>query len=198
MSPPTSSERTDEELMAAIALSDPSALALLYDRYAPLLFGLCLRILHQHVDAQAVLSEVFFEIWQRADRFDPSRVSARTYLVTVARSRAVDCLRASATRVRKENEAGELRSQILNSHGGATGPSDGVVLAEETQQVRAALERLSSVQRETLELAYFGGQTHVEIAAQLGLPLGTVKSSIRQGLLKLRAVMSSASVEPLR
>jgi RNA polymerase sigma-70 factor, ECF subfamily len=198
MSPPTSSERTDEELMAAIALRDSSALAMLYDRYAPLLFGLCLRILHQHVDAQGVLSEVFFEIWQRADRFDPSRVSARTYLVTVTRSRAVDCLRALATRGRKENEAGELRSQMLNSQGGAMGLIDGAVLAEEAQQVRAALEGLSNVQRETIELAYFGGQTHVEIAANLGLPLGTVKSSIRQGLLKLRAVMAPASVERLR
>jgi RNA polymerase sigma-70 factor (ECF subfamily) len=194
---PTSHDdtRSDEELMAAIALRDEAAFEVLYDRYASLLFGLCVKIVRSHNDAQAVLTDVFYEIWEKGARFDPSRVSARTYLVTVARSRAVDALRAAATRTRKEDEARRERDSTSEGQDLSKGPSDRAIWAEESQRVRGALEELSAAQREALHLAYFGGLTHVEIAARLAMPLGSVKSCIRQGLMKLRGALSPRLIE---
>ncbi len=189
------SPSTDEELMAAIATHDAVALETLYDRYSPLLYGLCLRILHRHADAQAVLSEVFFEIWHKGERFDPTRVSARTYLVTVARSRAVDHLRAAATRTEKEGAAGRERRYASQGQDPTAGPTERTILSEEAELVRAALGTLPEAQRESLRLAYFECLTHMEIAARTGIPLGTVKSNIRQGLLKLRGALAPGMVE---
>lgn len=186
---------TDDELMAAIARRDTAAFEALYDRYSPLLYGLCLRILRQHGDADAVLTEVFWEIWQKAERFDPNRVTARNYLVTVTRSRAVDWLRAAATRTRKEDEAGDQRSNMGRPRDADTDPAFQLSLREDGQRVRIALAGLSDTQRETLGLAFYEGLTHVEIAARLEIPLGTVKSSIRQGLIKLRNALAPSFAE---
>lgn len=188
-------EQTDEALMAAIAARDEEAFEALYDRYASLLFGLCVKILGSQGDAEGVLADVFFEIWEKGTRFDPNRVSARTYLVTVARSRAVDCLRAAGTRARKEDEAAIERESVTRGQHLTDGPADRAVLAEETERVRVALADLSPAQRETLQLAYFGGLTHVEIAERLRMPLGSVKSCIRQGLMKLRGALAPRLAE---
>lgn len=196
MSQPFDGEPTDEELMAAIARRDVSAFEALYDRYAPLLYGLCLRILRQHGDAETVLAEVFWEIWQKSERFDPNRVKARNYLVTVTRSRAVDLLRASSTRTRKEDEAGrQQQQQSCQRNDARFDPSFRVTLEEDGQLVRGALEGLSATQQQALELAFYEGLTHVEIAARLAIPLGTVKSSIRQGLIKLRSALAPGFAE---
>ncbi len=195
MSPPLDSEPTDEELMAAIARREATAFEALYDRYSPWLYGLCLRILRQHGDAEAVLAEVFWEIWQKSERFDPNRVKARNYLVTVTRSRAVDLLRASSTRTRKEDEAGRQQQQAWQQDDASVDPSFRMALEEDGRRVRGALARLSDTQQQALCLAFYEGLTHVEIAARLDIPLGTVKSSIRQGLIKLRGALAPGFAE---
>lgn len=195
MSQPLNDELTDEELMAGIARREVTAFEALYDRYSPLLYGLCLRILRQHGDAESVLAEVFWEIWKKSERFDPNRVKPRNYLVTVARSRAVDRLRAAATRSRKEEEAGSLRASTGREGGDELDPVSQLVLREDGERVRNAFEKLSDTQRTTLALAFYEGLTHVEIADRLAIPLGTVKSSIRQGLIKLRNMLSPSFAE---
>jgi RNA polymerase sigma-70 factor (ECF subfamily) len=188
---PAVQEPADEDLMLAVAGRDEAAFETLYDRYAPLVYALCLRILRRHNDAQSVVSDVFWEVWQRAERFNPNRGTARTYLLTLARSRAVDRIRANSSRVRRETEAGREREEW--SSGTAADPSVAVVVDEDRQAVVAALAELNESQRRTLHLAYFGGMTHREIAAELSMPLGSVKTCIRQGLIRLRQAMECAA-----
>lgn len=181
--------RVDEDLMLAIAGGDESAFETLYDRYAPVVYALCRRILRRDFDAQSTVSDVFCEIWQRAERFNPNRGTARNYLLTLARSRALDRLRASATRSRREIEAGREREEQAVAAGAQADPSLAAAVDEDCRAVVSALADLSESQQQTLRLAYFGGLTHREIADELSMPLGSVKTCIRQGLIKLRRVM---------
>ena len=178
--PQTSS---DTELLHAIARGDESALAALYDRYHSILLGLLLRILHSRVEAEDVLQEVFLQIWQRAANFDESRGRGFTWMVTLARSRAIDRLRALQSRQRADDTA--LRDgpeQVGDA-------SQDAYHAEQREIVRAALAEIPEEQRRALLLAYFEGLTQSEIAARLGQPLGTVKTRMRSGMLKLRELL---------
>ncbi len=181
-------EVTDAELLAAIAGGDQGSFEALYDRYAPLVHAVCLRILRRHADAEAVLSDVFWQVWNQADRYNPNRGSPRTYLMTLSRSRAIDRWRTISAQATRERAA---REDVLDDDRGGSNdePDRRAILGEERQLVRAALGSLSGSQRKALELAYFGGRTHREIAGDLKLPLGTVKTTIRQGLLKLRRAL---------
>lgn len=186
-------ERTDEELMRAIAGRDEAAFAALYDRYASVVYALARRVLRRDSDAQAVISDVFWEIWRRAERFNPERGSARTYLLTLARSRAVDALRSRSIRRQREAEAGRANDERWSDGAGSTDPSATVVVDEDRKAVVAAMAELNESQQHTLRLAYFGGLTHREIADELGMPLGSVKTYIRQGLIKLRRALEGAT-----
>jgi RNA polymerase sigma-70 factor (ECF subfamily) len=177
---------SDAELLAAIAGGDQESLATLYDRYAPQILAVCLRIVRRHADAEAVLSDVFWQIWSQAGRYNPNRGSPRTFLITLTRSRAIDRWRSIAARLSRERGAAD---DVLDDQ--ATGraneePGRIAIAGEEVRLVREALRSLHQSQREALELAYFEGRTHREIAGDLDLPLGTVKTHIRQGLIKLR------------
>lgn len=179
----------DEALMAAIARRDEDAFGQLYDRYSPLLYAICLRIVRRPHDAQAVLSDVCWEIWHHADRFNPDRGSARTYLVMLARSRAVDRLRSESGR--QNCEAAFFHSQTRNR---ADWQLDGdparlAVAEEDRRRVVAALAELPDAQQRVLQLAYFEGLSQREIATQLGAPLGTVKTHVRTGLARLRRTL---------
>lgn len=179
---------SDNDLMEAVGEGDQSALAKLYDRHSRHVYTVAKRVLGSDADAEAIVSDVFLELWKAAGRFEPSRGSCRTYLVVLARSRSIDRLRASRTyRDHVESAAsapgyGETRE--------TDSPRAKLLLAEQRELVGDAVGSLSEQQSQAIELAFFRGLTHQEIADRLDEPLGTVKSRIRTGLMALRTRLS--------
>jgi RNA polymerase sigma-70 factor (ECF subfamily) len=176
----------DVELLKAVAARDEAALGQLYDRYRLILFGVLIRILNSREEAEDVLQEVFLQVWRRASDFDANRGKPFTWLVTLARSRGIDRLRALASRERVATMAGagEASEDV----------SDAVTDAIRSEQrgvVNSALSQLPEEQKRPLMLAYFDGLTQSEIATQLGAPLGTVKTRMRSGMMKLRELLSA-------
>jgi RNA polymerase sigma-70 factor (ECF subfamily) len=178
------SQLADDDLLQAISQGDESALAALYDRYRLILFGLILRILHDRQEAEDVLQEAFLQVWRRASDYDPARGRAFTWLVTIARSRALDRLRLLGSRSKFVVDAGEPPERET-----AVDTARELVKSEEGELVRRALKELPDEQRRALLLAYFEGLTQMEIAERLGAPLGTVKTRMRSGLMKLRELL---------
>ncbi len=167
-----------------MAGGDAQALGALYDRYGAILLGLILRILHGRSEAEDVLQETFLQAWQRAGDYDASRGRPFLWLSLLARSRALDRVRAVGARGRAGERAG--REPQATTAGDASGVVAG---AEEAVRVRSALASLPDTERETLSLAYFEGLSQSEIAARTGTPLGTVKTHTRTGLRKLRDLL---------
>ena len=174
---------SDVELLHAIAAHDEAALACLYDRYRLILFGLLLRILNSREEAEDVLQEVFLQIWRRAGNFDEGRGQAFTWMVTLARSRAIDRLRVLAARQRLATSATHETAEVSDAVADAAG-------SELREIVAGALAQIPDEQRRTLMLAYFEGLTQSEIATRLGAPLGTVKTRMRSGMIKLRELLA--------
>jgi len=181
------SQIADDDLLQAVARGDESALTALYDRYRLILFGLILRILHDRQEAEDVLQEAFLQVWRRANDFDRSRGRTFTWLVTIARSRALDRLRMLGSRSRLIDPDNETVSHEV------VDPAQDMARSEEGAIVRRALGELPDEQRQTLLLAYFEGLTQAEIAQRLGDPLGTVKTRMRSGLSKLRELLRDHS-----
>ena len=181
---PESKQLTDANLLNAIARQDEQALASLYDRYRLILFGLLMRILRSREEAEDVLQEVFLQVWRRASDFDPQRGRPFTWLVTLARSRAIDRLRQLGSRERVASSVIEFASE------GMVDAAENTFRSEQRQLVAAALTELSEEQRRALTLAYFEGLTQAEIAERLRSPLGTVKTRMRSGMIKLRELLS--------
>jgi RNA polymerase sigma-70 factor (ECF subfamily) len=146
---------------------------------------MCLRILRRPDDAQGVLSDVFWEVWHQAERYNPTRGAARTYLVMLVRSRAIDRLRAESGRQLCETVFRQTHESEIAAWQYDEDPARLAIAAENSRLVAAALEELSEPQQRALRMAFFDGLTHREIAAQLGAPLGTVKTHIRSGLARL-------------
>lgn len=180
---PEQAQTSDVELLNAIARGDEQALAVLYDRYKSILFGLILRILHSRAESEDVLQEVFLQVWKRAADFDETRGRPFTWLVTVARSRAIDRLRSRESRERVASEAAHAAPEAVSD------AVEDAIKSEEGAVVRDALAKLPDEQRRTLLLAYFEGLTQTEIAARLGAPLGTVKTRMRSGMTRLRELL---------
>jgi RNA polymerase sigma-70 factor (ECF subfamily) len=181
---PESNQVTDKGLLQAIARKDDVALAALYDRYRLILFGLLMRILNSREEAEDVLQEVFLQVWRRAADFDEKRGRPFTWLVTLTRSRAIDRLRQLHSRERFVSSDSEFFvDSVLD-------PAQDAVRSEQRDLVAGALAELSEDQRRTLTLAYFEGLTQTEIAARLSSPLGTVKTRMRSGMIKLRELLS--------
>ena len=151
-----------------------------------MLHGLSLRILGNAADAEEVLMDVFEQVWRKAHTFDPARASVWSWLVVLTRSRAVDRLRSTAGRRMREQPVSGW-PEWANAEERAAEAD--LVHREQQEIVRRALSGLPAEQREPLELAYFSGMTHAEIAARLGAPLGTIKTRIRIGMDKLRAAL---------
>jgi RNA polymerase sigma-70 factor (ECF subfamily) len=180
---PEQAQIKDVATLRAIAGGDEQALSALYDRYRLILFGLILRILHSQQEAEDVLQEVFLQVWRRASDFDETRGRPFTWLVTLARSRAIDRLRSLGSRERTAQEAArDVPDSISDAASDA-------LKSERGEIVRSALRELPEEQRRTLLLAYFDGLTQSEIAERLNTPLGTVKTRMRSGMIKLRELL---------
>ena len=172
-----------ERLVEQIREGDEAAFAALYDRYARQVFSLALGIVREPEVAEDVTQEVFLALWRGAARFDPRRGNPEAWILTLAHHRSVDALRRR--RVRQTEP-------LSDATAAADDPVEEAVRALQSAQVRTALAALSPAQREALTLAYYGGLTQQEIARRLALPLGTVKTRMRDGLLRLRALLRGA------
>jgi len=172
-----------ERCIARVADGDHAAFATLYDQLSPTIYGVIRRVVRDPAQAEEVTQEAFVEVWRQAARYDGTRASVRTWAVTIAHRRAVD-------RVRSEQAHRDRHTRTAaNAVPSPDGPDDVVVEREDRRRAIKAMDELSGPQREALELAFYDGLTHVQIAAQLDVALGTVKTRIRDGLLRLRSVM---------
>jgi RNA polymerase sigma-70 factor (ECF subfamily) len=184
---PEQAQITDVDLLKAIARRDESALAAIYDRYRVILFGLLVRILNSREEAEDVLQEVFLQVWHRAADFDETRGRPFTWLVTVTRSRGIDRLRSLAARERVAIAGSKEATEEVSD------AATDAYASEQRELVSNALDQLPEEQRRALVLAYFEGLSQSEIAAKLGAPLGTVKTRMRSGLMKLRELLGNQS-----
>jgi len=178
----------DHAALERMAHGDHEALAELYDRHGRLVFSLALRILRDQSDAEDIVQDVFSQAWRQAARYESSRGNPVAWLLNLTRSRAIDRLRGR--RARPDTAAADPSSLDLPD---LSQPVDEqIVRSHQAAQIRAAVDELSVLQRVAIELAFYEGLTHVEIADRLELPLGTVKTRIRQGLLKLKDRLAGA------
>jgi len=181
---PEAAQESDILLLKAIAARDEAALAQLYDRYDRILFGLLMRILNNREEAEDVLQETFLQVWRKAADFDETRGRPFTWLVTLARSRGIDRLRTLASRERvAEAGAREVSEEISDA-------ATDALKSEQRGLVSDALAKLPDEQKRPIMLAYFDGLTQSEIATRLGAPLGTVKTRMRTGMIRLRELLA--------
>ena len=181
------SEPTVESLLVKSAEGDRSAFAALYDRVAARVYGIALRIVVDPAQSEEVAQEALLDVWRLAKKYDPERGGAMAWIGTIAHRRAVDRVRseqASRERHQREAERAQPSSEDV---------ADTVVASDERTRVQKALAGLSEVQREALELAFYGGHTYREVAEMLQVPLGTIKTRMRDGLLRLREAMGNAT-----
>jgi RNA polymerase sigma-70 factor (ECF subfamily) len=169
-------------LVRRIADGDQLALARLYDSTSRQAYGLALRILADASAAEEVALEVFTQVWNKASSYDPRRGTPSAWILTMTRSRAIDRLRST----RGERRRVEPLATAATAEAGGASPEESAAEAERRARIRAALADLPPEQRQVIELAYFGGLTHTEIAEHLDQPLGTVKTRTRLGLIRLR------------
>ena len=175
-------ETVQAQLLCRIAQEDRNALAEFYDQVAGILFSTAVRILGDPEEAEEVIQDAFVQIWEKAVVFDPAAGSPLGWAITIVRNRSIDRLRSRRRRSRLAAELEqEAKGAIANSAPGASALAE-----DELASVRAAVSSLPEEQRQAIEMAFFGGLTHYEIADALKQPLGTVKARIRRGMLKLR------------
>jgi RNA polymerase sigma-70 factor (ECF subfamily) len=188
-----SSDPTDLGLLQRIVARDTAALADLYDRHSRLLFGLILRIVRNRAEAEEILQEVFVRVWTRAELYDPRLGSPTPWLLRLARNCAIDRIRAR--RIRDTAGSPVLDESAADSATSATdirSPETIVLDAERRGTVTDALAGLPAEQRRLIEAAFFEGYTHSELAKRFGLPLGTVKTRIRAGMIAMRQRLEQA------
>jgi RNA polymerase sigma-70 factor (ECF subfamily) len=184
---PVDGEDTAGVLLRRAGRGDQAAFADLFDELSPMVHGVVLKVVRDPSQAEEVAQEVFVELWRLAARFDGTKGSARSWAATLAHRRAIDRVRSEQSS--RDREAREVARAPLDHD---------VVVAEvesslDQARVRRALARLSAIQREAVELAYFGGHTYKEVAVVLGVAEGTVKSRIRDGMIRLRDELGSES-----
>lgn len=163
-------------LLSAIRSGDEKAMAQLYDRYSSVVYAVALRVLADTAAAEDVLQEVFMQLWRRPSSFDANRGSLGPWLAVIARNRAIDQLR-------KRHPESDIEDVVLSIEPDMAGDAE---RARAMEKVRGVMGSMPASQRSALEMAYFEGLTHTEIAAKTGEPLGTIKTRIRNGLLALR------------
>ena len=171
------------EWILAAARGDQEALGRLYDRSSRIVFGLISRIVSDQARAEEVLVDVYLHVWRKGETFSPAKGSALAWLVTIARSRAIDALRSRAVRECEQRVPLETVSCV---RGKDPDPEEHSAISQRRSRVQWALSTLPKDQREAIELAFFSGLSHIDVANTLGQPLGTVKTRIRLGMARLR------------
>ena len=183
-------ETLESQLLAA-SRGDEAAFAALYDSVAPRVYGLVLRIVRDVHQSAEVTQEVFLQVWETSNRFDPPRGSALSWVMTMAHRRAVDRVRSSEAQRRRD-----LSDAVRSVRRPCDETAEAAHASLDAIRVRGALATLTPTQRQALELAYFGGHTHLEVSRLLQIPLGTAKTRIRDGLIRLRDTLAPAACEP--
>lgn len=186
---PTPAVETDASLVRRMAAGDEAALGTLYDRWHAQLFSLALHLLGDQDEAEEVVEETFWQAWRQSARYAGERGTVGSWLTIIARSRALDRLRAR-NRMRAAHDASVLADPLAACEASACDPLREIVANETRAAVRRALAAIPHEQRRTLEMAYFGGMSQSEIARATGEPLGTVKTRTRLGLQRLRRLLS--------
>lgn len=182
---------SDEELLGHAARGSQGAIAVLFDRYQGVMYGLALKITRDPAAAQDAVQDAFVGIWRHAARFEAGRASARSWILAIAHHRAIDVVRRRRPTSELEPESAAVPPALV-----APDPWGAVLERLDARVVREALTRLAPLQREAIELAYLRGLTQREIAQQTGAPLGTVKSRVRLGLLALRTEIEALERVP--
>ena len=172
---------TDDALMAAMRSGDENALGEMYDRYSGVVYSVALRVLGDTGAAEDILQEIFIQLWRNPSLFNSQRGNIGPWLAVIARNRSIDVLR-------KRHPEDDIADVVVSVTPDMVGDAS---RNQAMEKVRGALTSMPSVQRNVLEMAYFEGLSHTEIAAKTGEPLGTIKTRIRSGLLALRKVFSS-------
>jgi RNA polymerase sigma-70 factor, ECF subfamily len=170
-----------EDLLGRVAAGDRSAFSELYDRIAPRVFGLVKRLLRDHAQSEEVTQEIFLEIWQSASRYEPNKGGAMSWVLTMTHRRAVDRIRASQASRDRDAKIG-IRDWAPETDTVA----EHVEITIENERVKSAMQRLTELQRQAVTLAYYGGYSHSEVAEMLSVPIGTVKTRLRDGMIRLR------------
>lgn len=169
------------DLLRLAARGDEAAFARLYDATAPRLHGLVLRVVRDPAQAEEVTQEAYLEVWRTAARYDAGRGSAVSWMMTIAHRRGVDRVRSAEASHRRDTTFHDRNASVPHDS-----TAEDAASSMEAKRVRGAMKTLTEVQREAVSLAYFGGYTHTEVAAMLDLPVGTAKTRIRDGLIRLR------------
>lgn len=180
----------DRSHMVLMAKGDPSAIERIYEQHSSAVFGLCIRIIGDRSEAEEVLEEVFWQLWQHRNRYDPKRATPLAYLMTLARSRSIDRLRFRKLRSpvwRESSEGPEVEQVTMET----PGPLEDILYREQRSKITDCLAQLPDPHRKAVLLSFFGGLTHQEIAERLGEPLGTIKTRIRKSLIVLRGVLEN-------
>jgi RNA polymerase sigma-70 factor (ECF subfamily) len=170
-----------QDLLGRVANADQRAFSELYDVLSPRVFGLIKRLLRDHAQSEEVTQEVFLEIWQTATRFDPNKGGATTWILTMAHRRAVDRVRSSQSSRDRDTRIGIRDHKVDYDH-----VSETIEVRIEHERVEKAMTRLTELQRQAVSLAYYGGYSHSEVAEMLSVPIGTVKTRLRDGMIRLR------------
>jgi RNA polymerase sigma-70 factor (ECF subfamily) len=179
---------TQDQLLSLVAQGDQAAFAQLYDQMAPRVLGLVRRLLRDHAQSEEVTQEIFLEIWQNATRYDSSKGGASTWIMTMSHRRAVDRVRASQSSRDRDTKIG-----IRDYDADYDNVSETVHTRIEHERVEKAMQRLTELQRQAVSLAYYGGYSHSEVAKLLSVPIGTVKTRLRDGMIRLRDELGVAS-----
>jgi RNA polymerase sigma-70 factor (ECF subfamily) len=180
--------QSQNDLLAQVAEGSQEAFSELYDQLAPRVFGLVRRLLKDFAQSEEVAQEVFLEIWQTASRYDPTKGGASTWILTMAHRRAVDRVRASQSSRNRDTRIG-----IRDFPTAYDSVAESVEITVEHERVAEAMSRLTELQRQAITLAYYGGFSHSEVAEQLHVPVGTVKTRLRDGMIRLRDELGVAS-----
>jgi len=185
--PRAAREAVWKDYVLRCARSEAAALSKLYDESCAVVFAVAVRMVGNEADAEEVTLDTYTQLWRTASGYDPERGSVSAWLVTMARSRAIDKLRSRTAHTHLEDSL----EGAVEPRATSASPEENCILSQRRRQVLAALDQLPKDQRRALELAYFSGLAHPELADRLGEPLGTVKTRIRLGMIKMRELLGA-------